>query len=94
MNERQDIERLDKLEKRVFKAAEFITDLKSERTTLQTQKTELENKIKELIESNKELSNQINDLKLLHEKSSKSFDKEEVRRKIDHMLEKFGELQL
>jgi hypothetical protein len=58
------------------------------------QRKNLENKVAELKKSNNELSNQINDLKLLHEKSSKSFDKEEVRKKIDHMLEKFGELQL
>lgn len=94
MDDNLNIGRMEQLETRVMRAVEFISELKEEKKTLQTQKKELEKKIEELIKSNKELSEKINDLKLLHEKSSKSFDKEEVRRKIDHMLEKFGELQL
>lgn len=94
MDDNLNIDRMEQLEKRVLKAIDFISELKTEKKTLETRKTELEKKIEELMKSNKELSNQINDLKLLHEKSSKSFDKEEVRRKIEHMLEKFGELQL
>lgn len=94
MDDNLNIGRMEQLEKRILKAVDFISELKTEKKNLENQKTELENKIEELIKNNKELSNKINDLKLLHEKSSKSFDKEEVRRKIDHMLEKFGELQL
>lgn len=94
MNYNRTIEKLDQLEKRITHAVEFVTSLQSEYDTLQDQKKKLENKVTELKKSNNELSNQINDLKSLHEKSSKSFDKEEVRKKIDHMLEKFGELQL
>jgi FtsZ-binding cell division protein ZapB len=94
MNNQRTIERLDQLETRITRAVEVVTSLRSECKTLRGKKQELEHKIAELIESNNELNNQINDLKSLHEKSSKSFDKEEVRKKIDHMLEKFGELQL
>ncbi len=94
MNNNRTIERLDQLETHISRTVEFVTGLRSQVKTLRGEKEELENKVAELIESKNELTNQINDLKLLHEKSSKSFDKEEVRKKIDHMLEKFGELQL
>jgi FtsZ-binding cell division protein ZapB len=85
---------LEQLERRISRAVERVTALRSECNTLRKDKTSLESQIKELKESNSELSDQINNLKIKHEKYAGSFNREEVRKKIDHMLEKFGELQL
>jgi FtsZ-binding cell division protein ZapB len=88
------LEVLEQLERRISRAVEFVTALRSECRALRNEKTLLESKIEELTKENIELSNHINDLKMQREKYDKSFNREEVRKKIDHMLEKFGELQL
>lgn len=85
---------MEQLERRVSRAVERVTALRSECKTLRDGKSDLESKIEELKKRNVELSDQINDLKIKHEKYAGSFNREEVRKKIDHMLEKFGELQL
>jgi len=87
MEQTKTYEVLEQLEKRVSQAVENVTELRDEKVTLET-------KIEELKKSNIELSEQINNLKIKHEKYASSFNREEVRKKIDHMLEKFGELQL
>jgi FtsZ-binding cell division protein ZapB len=85
---------MEQLERRISRAVEKVTALRSECVALRNQKTELEAQIEELKKSNIELSHEINDLKMKHERNAESFNREEVRKKIDHMLEKFGELQL
>ena len=85
---------LEQLERRISRAVELVTALRSECRTLRNERTDLESKIEDLHNKNIELSNHINDLKIQREKYDKSFNREEVRKKIDHMLEKFGELQL
>jgi len=87
MEQTKTYEVLEQLEKRISQAVENVTELRDEKVTLET-------KIEELKKSNIELSEQINNLKIKHEKYASSFNREEVRKKIDHMLEKFGELQL
>ena len=87
MEQTKTYEVLEQLEKRISQAVENVTELRDKKVTLETQ-------IEELKKSNIELSDQINDLKIKHEKYASSFNREEVRKKIDHMLEKFGELQL
>jgi FtsZ-binding cell division protein ZapB len=87
MEQTKTYEVLEQLEKRISQAVENVTELRDEKITLET-------KIEELKKSNIELSEQINNLKIKHEKYASSFNREEVRKKIDHMLEKFGELQL
>ncbi len=87
MEQTKTYEVLEQLEKRISQAVENVTELRDEKVTL-------ESKIEELKKSNIELSEQINNLKIKHEKYASSFNREEVRKKIDHMLEKFGELQL
>lgn len=94
MDHSRTFDKLEQLAKRVSQATDSLTTLRTRCESLQEEKRELENKIKELNDSNKQITNQINDLKLFHERSSKSFDKEDVRKRIDHMLEKFAELQL
>lgn len=94
MEETKTFEVLEQLEKRISQAVEDVTELRSECRVLRGEKITLETQIKELNKSNIELSDQINHLKIKHEKYASSFNREEVRKKIDHMLEKFGELQL
>ena len=85
---------LGKLEKKIFSAIEKVETLRAENSTLRDEQQNLNTKIEELKKSNIELSEQINNLKIKEEQYMSSFNREEVRRKIDHMLEKFGELQL
>jgi FtsZ-binding cell division protein ZapB len=85
---------MEQLERRISQAVERVTALRSECNALRNEKSDLETKIEELKKSNIELSDQITDLKIQQEKYAGSFNREEVRKKIDHMLEKFGELQL
>jgi FtsZ-binding cell division protein ZapB len=80
-------EGLDKLEKKISRTVEKIAALRDEKNSLKAE-------IEELKQTNIELSQQINHLKIKEEQYMSSFNREEVRRKIDHMLEKFGELQL
>ena len=94
MDQTKALEALGQLERRISRAVEMVTAMRSECRTLKKEKSDLENKIKELQAENIELSNQMNDLKMQREKIAESFNREEVRKKIDHMLEKFGELQL
>ncbi|MGD8414884.1 MAG: cell division protein ZapB [Candidatus Latescibacterota bacterium] len=88
------LEVMEQLERRISQAVERVTALRSECNALRNEKSDLETKIEELKKSNIELSDQITDLKIQQEKYAGSFNREEVRKKIDHMLEKFGELQL
>jgi FtsZ-binding cell division protein ZapB len=80
-------EGLDRLEQKISRTVEKIAALRDEKNSLKAE-------IEELKQTNIELSQQINDLKIKEEQYTSSFNREEVRRKIDHMLEKFGELQL
>ena len=83
------LKKLSDLETRVTQTAEGMARLKGEYARLAAVKTELEQAINDLKSNNRTLSDEIQELK-----SSNSFDKEEVRKRIDRMLEKFGELQL
>ncbi len=94
MNQAKTLELMEQLERRISRAVEKVTALRSECKGLRNEKSDLESQIEELKKNNIELSDKINDLKIQHEKSAGSFNREEVRKKIDHMLEKFGELQL
>jgi hypothetical protein len=88
------LEKLALLEERITETTDRLIQIKALYSTLQGQKELLEKELNELRSANSELSDKINHLKLIHEQHANSFDKEEVRKKIDRMLEKFGELQL
>jgi cell division protein FtsB len=88
------LERLALLVERISETTHRLSSLKDLYRTLQGQKEQLEKELDELRFANSELTDKINDLKLIHEEHANSFDKEEVRKKIDRMLEKFSELQL
>jgi len=85
---------LEKLENKISSAVEKVEALRAENSTIRDERESLNTKIEELKKTNIELSEKINNLKIKEEQYKSSFNREEVRRKIDHMLEKFGELQL
>jgi phage shock protein A len=85
---------LEKLEKKISSAVEKVEALRAENSTIRGEREYLNTQIEELKRTNIELSEKINNLKIKEEQYMSSFNREEVRRKIDHMLEKFGELQL
>lgn len=88
------LEKLTLLEERISETSSRLSSIKDLYASLQGQKELLEKELDELRSANSELNDKINHLKLIHEENASSFDKEEVRKKIDRMLEKFGELQL
>ena len=88
------LEKLAILEDRITDTTDRLAQIKALYSTLQGQKELLEKELDELRSANSELNDKINHLKLINEQHANSFDKEEVRKKIDRMLEKFGELQL
>ena len=88
------LEKLSALEQRIAQTAERFVILKEQYEALQTQKTGLEKELDDLRTVNDALSERINNLKSINEEHSDSFNKEDVRKRIDRVLEKFGELQL
>jgi archaellum component FlaC len=88
------IEKLAVLEERIAQTGVRFTQLKDQYQAMQDQKTSLEREIERLRVTNRELTERINHLKSNHEKIIGSFHKEEVRKRIDRVLEKLGELQL
>jgi len=88
------LEKLTLLEQRISKTSERFGHLKDQYETLQQQKSMLEKELDQLRNANEELSERIHHLKSTHEENERSFNKEDVRKRIDRVLEKFGELQL
>ena len=88
------IEKLSLLEERIAQTSERFSHLKDQYQALQDQKESLEAEIERLRSTNRELTEKVGRLKTNHEKLVGSFQKEEVRKRIDRVLEKLGELQL
>jgi phage shock protein A len=88
------IEKLSVLEERIAQTAERFARLKNQYQALEDQKSSLESEIERLRFANRELTEKINHLRSNHEKLVGSFQKDEVRKRIDRVLEKLGELQL
>jgi phage shock protein A len=94
MDQAEDFVMLEKLEQKISGAVEKVEALRAENSAMRDERENLNTKIEELKKTNMELSEKINNLKIKEQQYMSSFNREEVRRKIDHMLEKFGELQL
>ena len=88
------IERLSMLESRITQTAERFAHLKDQYRALQEQRDALERELDKLKNANRELNEKIVDLKTSQEKLLRSFQKDEVKKRIDRVLEKLGELQL
>lgn len=88
------IEKLSLLEERIAQTSERFGHLKDQYQAMQEQKATLEREIERLRSTNRELTEKINHIKSSHEQAVGSLHKEEVRKRIDRVLEKLGELQL
>ncbi|HET6349405.1 MAG TPA: cell division protein ZapB [Candidatus Krumholzibacteria bacterium] len=88
------IEKLSQLEERIAQTTERFSHLKNQYQALQDQKETLELEIDRLRSANRELADSLGRLRSNHEKLVGSFQKEEVRKRLDRVLEKLGELQL
>ncbi len=88
------IEKLSMLEDRIAQTAERFAALKEQYRALQDQRNALEKEIDKLKTANRELNDKVGHLKVNQEKILSSFQKDDVRKRIDRVLEKLGELQL
>lgn len=88
------IEKLSLLEERIAQTTQRFSHLKDQYQALQDQKQTLEYEIERLRSTNRELTDKIGKLKTSQEKLVGSFQKEEVKKRLDRVLEKLGELQL
>ncbi len=88
------LEKLQLLEQRIAQTTERFAHLKDQYQALQEQKELLEREIDGLREANREMNERIGHLKESQEKIVSSLHKEEVKKRLDRVLEKLGELQL
>jgi len=88
------IEKLSMLENRIEQTAERFAHFKDQYRALQEQRNSLERELDKLKSANRELNEKIDHLKSNHDQILSSFHKEDVRKRIDRVLEKLGELQL
>ncbi|HEX5132912.1 MAG TPA: hypothetical protein VFX92_10540 [Candidatus Krumholzibacteria bacterium] len=88
------LEKLTLLEERIAQTTERFAHLKDQYQALQDQKVSLEQEMDRLRAANHELSERIGNLKTSHDKIVGSLHKDEVKKRIDKVIEKLGELQL
>lgn len=88
------IEKLAVLEERIAQTSERFAQLKDQYQALQDQKDTLQREIERLRTANQELTERIGSLKTSHDRIVGSLHKEEVKKRLDRVLEKLGELQL
>jgi cell division protein FtsB len=88
------LEKMAVLEDRIAQTSERFAHLKNKYQALQDQKNSLEQEIEQLRSANQELNQRIGNLKDSHDKIVGSLHKDEVKKRIDRVLEKLGELQL
>jgi chromosome segregation ATPase len=88
------LEKLALLEERIAQTSERFAHLKNQYQALQDQKNTLEREIERLRSANHELTERIGNLKTSHDHIVSSLHKDEVKKRIDRVLEKLGELQL
>ena len=88
------LEKLAVLEDRIAQTSERFAQLKNQYQALQEQKDSLEHEIDRLRSANLELTERIGNLKTSHDRIVSSLHKDEVKKRLDRVLEKLGELQL
>jgi len=88
------IEKLDLLEQRITRTTVRFGELKERYESLQAQKVALESEIELLRKTNETLTDRIHNIKSIQEDNRKSLDREGLRERIDHVLEKLAELEL
>jgi FtsZ-binding cell division protein ZapB len=86
------LEKIEMLEAKVEAAVELITELRARSESLQRNNAVLQERVEALQHRNIALSREIDELKSARDDEGGS--REEIIRRIDRMLEKFGELQI
>jgi len=86
------LEKIEMLEAKVAAAVELITKLRAGSETLQRNNAVLQERAEALQHRNIALSREIDELKSAREDEGGS--RQEIIKRIDRMLEKFGELQI
>jgi chromosome segregation ATPase len=87
-------EKLALLEERIAQTSRRFAHLKDQYQALQDQRSSLETEIERLRSANQELTERVGNLKTSHEKLVGSLHKDEVKKRIDKVIEKLGDLQL
>ena len=88
----QGLEQLERLEAKVDEAVRMLAELRTRCESLQRNNAVLQERVETLQHRNIALSRETDELKSAQEDSGGS--REEIIRRIDRMLEKFGELQI
>jgi len=88
------LDQLTTLEERVTETARRFSAMKAQYRALQEQKRVLERELESMRAANRELAEKINDLESNDPSHDESFNREEVRKTIDRVLERLGELPL
>jgi FtsZ-binding cell division protein ZapB len=89
------LERLDALESKVSKAAETVAELHLRCRKLAQDRERLEKDVADLTDRNNDLAQQVVGLNAKRERGSgRAAQEKKILRKIDRMIEKFGELQV
>lgn len=81
------------LDEKIEQTIKKISDLKIKYEKLQNEHNDLHEKLKALSQENRTLTKQIEEERAAVNDID-GIDKEEIRKRIDRVLEKFGELQL
>ena len=89
----QSLEKLERLEAKVDEAVGVLTELRTRCELLQRNNAVLQERVETLQHRNIALSREIDELKAAQEEDGGG-GREEIIRRIDRMLEKFGELQI
>ena len=93
--ETQGIAKLDLLETKISQTVQKLTELNSQCNALRTSNDELVEELETLRKTNRDLSTRIDQLVVENEtRSNEDGSKEQIIKRIDKMLEKFGELQI
>jgi FtsZ-binding cell division protein ZapB len=88
----QSLEKIERLEEKVEAAVQAIADLRGRCESLQRNNAVLQERVETLQQRNGVLSREVDELKAAQEADGGG--REEIIRRIDRMLEKFGELQI
>lgn len=86
----QNLKKFHLLDERIEQTVKKIHDLKNKYEQLQDENHDLHKKLEALTLKNRELLTKMDEQR----HAGTAIDKEEIRKRIDRVLEKFGELQL
>ncbi len=94
-SETANLERLDALEAKITQASRAVETLTARARELTHVNQKLQDQIADLTDRNNAMTQELEELKVANEARSEGrVDDKKILRKIDRMIEKFGELQV